>query len=402
MTAVADYRYRAKDGGGGLREGVIAAESVSSAAARLGALGWYPLSLTKAHAPTPDTRSIRASRAAVAWMTRSLADLLGSGLTLMHALAVVRDQMQARDAAALMDALSDRLRDGVGFSEALACAPAAFSPVYVAVVRAGELGGTLEQSLGRLADLAQEDEALRHRVQGALIYPALILTVGLATVLFLLAYVIPTLSLLFEEAGQTLPWPTRVVLAASRTVVSCGWWAMALLVVAVVAASHPSQRPRLKTAGDRWVLRLPLAGSLVRRVHIAQWASALSLLLAQGVPMLQALHASSQTIANGAIRSEAAALVDGVRTGCSLTGALRQCRAFPPFVADLVAVGEQGGTLERALAKVSEAYQRQAGRLLHWYASLLEPLMILGVGLVVGLVVVAMLLPIFQLDMLAQ
>ncbi len=399
------YSYRAKDRALQLVHGVIEAENETVALARLNAEGTYPFVLAETSSaiePIPTTRHRRVPAQVLAYMNRQLADLLGGGVPLFNALALLSEQTEHRVLREVIAELSAAVRDGQAFSQALAAHPDLFPPLHVSLIRAGEVGGGLEAVLVRLADVAEQEVELKSRVISALIYPLVVLGVGLATILVLLTYVVPKLSVLFAESGQLLPLPTRVLLALSYAVTR-GWWVLALGVAAGVwglRLLRVSQRGR--QALDRMLLRLPLVGLLMRKLDTARLSRNLGVMVGQGVPMLQALEVTHATISNSALRQALGQIKEAVRDGASLASALKNTGAFPRFVSNMVAVGEESGTLEGALLKVASAYERETDRTLRALTTALEPLLIVAVGLIVMFIVIATLLPIFQIGLVAQ
>jgi general secretion pathway protein F len=287
-------------------------------------------------------------------------------------------------------------------SEALADRPELFSPIYRSMVRAGETAGALEEVLSRLADWLEREAELAGRVVTALVYPLFVLGVGGLTVMVLVCFVVPKLAVLFEENGQLLPLPTRLLLAASGGLRR--WWWPVLLVL-VGTGWWTARRRMWQAAGrllDRWAIRMPVVGDFMRKFQIARFVRGLGLMVGQGVPLLQALPVAAGAVSSHALRRAVGELEDAVRQGDSLSGALTATTQFPPFVSSLVAVGEESGTLADALLNVASTYDRDTDRLLAVLVTLLEPLLIVGVGAVVMVIVVAMLLPVFELGLVAQ
>lgn len=337
------------------------------------------------------------SSQALADVTRQLAELLGGGVSLDQALALVSAHTEHRVMREVLQAAEESVRSGQQFSDALAEHPQAFSPVYLGMVRAGEMSGQLETVLVRLAEMLERESELAHRFTAALAYPVVVLMLGLVTVNVLLFAVLPKLRMLFEETGQELPLPTRLLLAASEGLGQ--WWGAWLL--AILGAGWGFRvwwgSAAGRAARDRVVLRLPLIRTLVSKREIARLTRQVGLLLEQGVTVPQAFDLASHTLSNGSLhRAVKRASVD-VQTGNGLAEALERTGEVPPFVCMVARVGEESGTLERALLHVASAYERQTDRLLETATRLLEPALIIMVGLMVMGIVMAMLLPIFEL-----
>jgi len=405
VTSMPRYSYRAKDGALRLVRGMIEAETEHLALTRLNAQGVYPLTLNEASpadAPSPATRHRRVPTRVLAYMSRQLADLLGGGIPLFNALALLAEQTEHRALREVIAELSAAVRDGQAFSQALAAHPDIFPPLYVSMIRAGEVGGGLEAVLVRLADVAEQEVELTSRVVSALVYPLVVLAVGVATIVVLLTYVVPKLSVLFAESGQLLPLPTRLLLSLSYAMTR-GWW---VIVLGIVAGVWSLRRLRASGAGrgalDRVLLRVPVLGLLMRKLDTARLSRNLGVMVAQGVPMLHALEIAQATVSNSAVRHAVAQMKEAVRDGVGLAAAMHRTGAFPRFVGNMVAVGEESGTLEGALLKVASAYERETDRVLRMLTTVMEPLLIVVVGLIVMFIVIATLLPIFQIGLVAQ
>ncbi|MEE8074176.1 MAG: type II secretion system F family protein, partial [Candidatus Binatia bacterium] len=336
------------------------------------------------------------------FFTRQLSDLLEAGLTLMRALTVLRDQTESPRLREILDDVASHVRDGKSFSDALAVYPKVFPPIYVSMVRSGEVGGILGGVLSRLADFSEKEEDLQGKVRAALAYPVLILLVGMGTIAVLLIFVVPKLVVLFEDVGQVLPLPTQILIGVSRGLATY-WW-LILIIGALggflVKRGQLSQGTRL--AIDRIKLRLPVWGALIKKVEIARFARSLSTLLSHGVPILQAMQAVVQATGNELLKRELQKIGDLLRGGTTLSQGMRQGRIFPSLVTNMVSVGEEAGSLDRSLIKIADTYERDSDRAMKMMTALVEPVMILVMGSIVGFIVVSMLLPIFQIDLLAR
>jgi type II secretion system protein F len=408
------FIYRARDSSLNLVEGTVDADNETAAILALSNQGVFPLMLTRSDAPsrpvdapsspsasTPPARR-RVPAGPLAYLSRQLADLLSGGLPLFNALTLLVDQTEHKLLRTVVLDLGDAVRDGQPFSDALARHPNIFSPLYLSMVRAGEAGGGLDAVLNRLADLLESESELRSRITSALIYPCVVLVVGVLTVGVLLTYVVPKIAGLFLDIGQTLPLPTRILLAISG-VLSHWWW---VVLVAGMGGIWMLRRARDSGAGraaiDRMKLALPLAGTLERKIQTARFTRNLGVMFGQGVPMLQALDVAGTTVSNAMLRRAISGLKDAVQEGGNLSTAMAASGQFPAFVSNLVSVGEESGTLESALVKIATSYEREADRTLRVLTTVMEPLLIVIVGLVVMFIVISMLLPIFELGLVAQ
>ena len=397
------FTYRAKDQALHALEGTIEAEDEASALSRLGREGVFPISITEfgrpAAVPLRGPLRRRIAPHTLAYTTHQLADLLSGGLPLLSALTLLARQTEHPALQRIIESLADEVRDGRALSEALADHPQVFSPLYRSLVRAGEIGGGLERALSRLAQLGEHEAELRGRVISASAYPLFVLAFAAAMTVFLMAYVIPKLSLVFLETGQVLPLPTRILLGASA-LVTRWWWAMALGAgLGGWALGRWRASPRGRAAIDRALIAVPAFGSLVRRLETGRFARNLGTMVGQGVPILQALEVAAENLANATLREAVGRCRDAVRDGSSLAAALSATRQFPVFVSNMVAVGEESGTVDAALLKVAAAYEREADRALQTLTTILEPVLLVLVGGIVLGLILAMLLPVFQIGL---
>jgi len=399
------FAYRGKDHTLHVVEGTIEADSETAALGQLGAQGVTPISLTEVGAAPGTTRPLplrRLSSRTLAYTTHELADLLGGGLPLLSALTLLANQTEQPDLRRVIDAVAAAVRDGRSLSEALGEFPQVFPTLYRSMVQAGEVGGGLEQALRRLAELGEHEAELRSRLLSAAAYPLFVLAVAVAMTGFLIAYVIPKLSLVFIESGQLLPLSTRVLLAIS-SVVSRWWWLLASgLVGAWWAARRWHASPTGREVMDRALMRLPGFGPLLRKLETARLARSLGVMVGQGVPVLQALDVVGRSIANSLLRHAVERIQEAVRGGTSIAAALAASGQFPAFVSNMVAVGEESGTVDAALLKIAATYERDVDRVVRTLTTILEPVLLLMVGGVVMFIVLTMLLPVFQIGLVVQ
>ncbi|MCZ6563950.1 MAG: type II secretion system F family protein [Deltaproteobacteria bacterium] len=403
------FLYKAKDGRKQVMQGILEAETERGALSKLSQMGYFPLSIQKEEAGPQRQASSRSfsiftgiRRRDITFFTRQLSDLLEAGLTLMRALNVIQDQTENPRLQEILGDIVSHVRDGKSFSDALAVYPKVFPPIYVSMVRSGEVGGILGGVLARLADFSEKEEELQGKVRAAMAYPTLICLVGMGTVAVLLIFVVPKLVLLFQDVGQVLPLPTQILIAVSNGVAKY-WW-VALLIAALGGFFGKRQRlPQgARLAIDRIKLRFPVWGSLIKKVEIARFARSLATLLSHGVPILQAMQSVYQATGNEMLKGELQKIGDQLRGGTTLSQGMRLSRIFPNLVINMVSVGEEAGSLDRSLIKIADTYEREADRAMKMMTALVEPVMILVMGSVVGFIVVSMLLPIFQIDILAR
>jgi len=399
------YSYEAIDPQGKTRQGVLEADSVKAARSQLRAQQWVPMQVTALGAGASVQSGPRKrvfSPAALAIWTRQLAGLVASGLPLERALTSLAEEAETPAQGELVALLRAEVNAGAPFAKALAQHPRDFSGVYIAVIGAGEQGGQLGQVLERLADDLQEQLTLRAKLLGAALYPAIVSAVALLIVLFLMTYVVPQVANVFASGKRALPLLTQVMIAVSAFLRSYGLWLLLALVAGALGLRLALRQPALRERFDAAWLNLPLLGRLARSYNAARFGSTLAMLAGAGVPILKALQAAADTLSNRALQRDVADAIVLVREGAPLASALAQKKRFPPLLAMFARLGEQTGQLPlmlgRAASQLSADVQRRAMQI----ATLLEPLLIVAMGLVVMLIVLAVLLPIIQLNQLVR
>jgi general secretion pathway protein F len=396
------YRFEALDAAGKASTGLLEADNARAARAQLRAQALVPLAVTpvstgEAGSSARFTRRVFGTTGLTVW-TRQLAGLVGSGLPLERALTALADEADGERQRELVAHLKSEVNAGSPFARALASAPREFDDVYRAVVAAGEQSGALGPVLERLADDLETRQALRAKLLGAMLYPAIVSVIALVIVIFLVTYVVPQVASVFTSSKRALPMLTVAMLGVSSFMRSWGW----LLGAAVLAGAGSFVLLRrgeaFRERSDAALLRLPLLGRLARGYNAARFAGTLALLAGAGVPILKALQAAAETLANRALRADALDALVQVREGAPLAAALAAKKRFPGLLAMFARLGEQTGQLpamlERAATQLANEMQRRAMAL----ATLLEPLLIVVMGAVVMLIVLAVLLPIIQLN----
>jgi type II secretory pathway component PulF len=395
------FTYKAKRGPDRTEEGEIDAASQAEAADILNARGLVPITIKEGTVVRREGRrrrwSRRITRREVVVFTYQLASLTRSGVPILRALATIRDQTEHPRFKRLVSGIERRIRDGEMLSDAMRGYGAQFPELYVSMVRSGESGGVLDTVLTRLAEAMDQEEDMRRRVQSAMAYPMLTLVMGLLTVFILLTFFLPRVLSLFDEY-EKLPLPTRILVETSQFCENHWYWLVLgiALVAALFRRMATHERGRLYVDGLK--LKLPLFGSFMLLTDIARFSRTLALLLKSGLSIDRVLILGSQTVSNQVLREE----IEGVRRqtisqGMPFSEGVKRARHFPVFVANMCAVGEEAGRLDEALDEVAAFYERQIDRQCQLAISLLEPILILVVGALVGFIVAAMLLPIFEL-----
>ncbi len=393
------FSYTALAGPGRRVSGTLTSRDRRHAVQRLLEMGYHPTRVetetTDGGAWTSWTRRVRAADLAV--MTRQLAALLKAGMPIRQALETLQAQCAHRRLAQVVGELHGSIsRDGATFSEAIDGHPAIFDNVYRGLVRSGEEGGTLDTTLHRLADQLGRTARLRGLVVGAFIYPLFLLVLGVAALFVLMAFVIPRFATLFATLGQSLPWPTRALIAVS-TWLDRWWWAVlvaALIVAAVVAAAWRHEPTRRWI--DRHLLRLPVLGTMLLQLEVARMAHTLAALLSSGVRILDALGITAATARNRAVRASFAQVAESVRGGRTLADAVAENTFLPPMLVNLIRTGEETGTLPDMLGEASQIYEQESSRGVDAAVKLLEPALIVIMGLAIAGIIAAVILPVFQ------
>lgn len=398
------FAYQALDASGKTQRGVLQGDTARAVRQTLRERGLNPLEVTpvdeKQNVSPLGRRGLTTPQLAL--FTRQLATLLSAGLPIDEALAALGEQGEDERSRSLTVALRSRVMEGAGLAAALADYPESFPEIYRASVAAGEQSGRLGTVLERLADYAESRDALRQKMITALAYPVLLALVAVAVVTGLLVYVVPQIVGVFASMKQALPLPTTVLIALSEFVKHWGVLLLLVMIVAAVAARFALRRAALRMVWHRWLLRLPLVGKLTRAANTARAARTLALLSASAVPLLDALAISAQVVPNLPMREALRRAAHKVREGGAFSRALADSGYFPPVAVRLIASGERSGQLERML---DEAAAHQAKELDRWLAVLtavLGPAVILLVGAMVLFIVLAILLPIFNLNQMVK
>ncbi|MEW6382347.1 type II secretion system inner membrane protein GspF [Stenotrophomonas hibiscicola] len=396
------FDYQAANAQGRIEKGQLDADSPRGARQLLRGRGLTPVQVSAARSAGSGWGARRLSASELAWATRQLASLLAASLPLEGALSAVIEQAERPHVAQALTAVRADVRAGQRLTVALAARPRDFPPIYRALVGAGEDSGDLARVMERLADYIEERNALQAKVLTAFIYPAAISLVSVAIVIFLLSYVVPQVVTAFVQARQTLPMLTQVMLAASAFVRSWGVWAGLGIAALVVAWRLALRRPELRLRWDAMLLRLPMIGRFVLGVNSARFASTLAILLDAGVPLLRALEAARQTLGNALLARCADDVSARVREGAALGSALKVQKVYPPILVHLVASGEKTGSLAPLLDRAAQTISREIERRAMALTALLEPTMILVMGGVVLTIVLAVLMPIMEMNQLVQ
>jgi general secretion pathway protein F len=404
------YKYEALAPDGKVRRGVLESDSPRQARARLREQGLLPVEVDaiaqhEAEGSPATARRVRRRRlgaAALALLTRQLATLLGAGLTIEQALNALIDQAERDAERQILAAVRGDVLAGQPLARALGRHPAAFPEVYVTLVDAGERSGRLADVLARLADYTEEREQLRGKVGLAFVYPLLVTIVAVAVVTGLLVYVVPQVVQVFQNTNQQLPFLTRALIGLSHFLRVYGGFVVIALVAAVVAGRAALAVPRLRALWHGRLLRLPVVGALVRGLNTARLAATLAILVGSRVPLLTSLHAGAGVVSNLPMKHALEDAAARVQEGASLSRSLGASRLFPPLMVHMIASGESSGRLGEMLERTATQSTRELERRIAAFVALLEPLLIIAMGGIVLAIVLAILLPIFELNQIVR
>ncbi|MCP4645285.1 MAG: type II secretion system F family protein [bacterium] len=396
------YRYEVKKGPGEMSTGVLEAESERAAAAHLREMGYFPISIQE------DTGG--ASREAVRHafvrirlkdrniFFRQLANLFESGMPLTRALSTLAEQTVNPKLITVIEQLREDVQRGTTFAEALEQHPKLFPAMYCSLVRAGESGGMLDEVLWRIVSYGEQDEELRGKAVSAMIYPAFLMLMGTIAIFILVSFVFPKFTAVFDDFQASLPWSTRFVMAGCEFM-AAWWWAvliaMALGIGALVSYAR-SEAGRLHV--DKLVLKVPIVRNVAQKYVMAQFARTLGTLLDNGVPILTSLNITVRTLSNKAVAAEVATIRARVAEGDSINSGLRMTEFFPPVVVNMFAIGEESGRIGAITKRLADAYDIEVDRAVKAATAMLEPIMIVIMGVIVGFLVISMLLPMLTLS----
>ncbi|MCF7837311.1 MAG: type II secretion system F family protein, partial [Candidatus Marinimicrobia bacterium] len=343
------------------------------------------------------TRRPRLKMRETLLLTSELSDLLASGMTLGVALNSLARRQSAPAHSRIVGELRDDITQGASLSEALRKWPETFSALYINMVRAGEVSGTLPEVLIRLREHYERVQDAREKVLLALIYPGIVLTMGLGTMIFAMIFVVPRFTAIFEELGSTMPLPTQMLIGASRLLVERGWLMALVIAAGVILLRQALRRPAGRLFWHKAQLRLPIVRQIVSANAYAQFGRTLGALLANGVPVLQALSILEDTLGNQVLAAAVRDARERVTDGASISGPLAQGGVFPPLLTDMLAVGEQSGDMSSALRQIARRYDGEVERSVKIMTTVLEPLLIVVMAALVGFVAISMLLAVFDL-----
>jgi type IV pilus assembly protein PilC len=403
------FDYRGRDGAGKLVKGRLDAASEGAVVQRLRGMGVSPIAITEAKAGTGLQTEIKipgfekgVGLKDLAIMSRQASTMLTSGLSLLRTLTILSDQTENKKLKDILGKVRDDVERGVSFSDAVAKYPVDFPPIMINMIRAGETGGFLDQAMDSIATNFEKEHKLRSTIKSAMTYPVVVLCMSLAAVVIMLIFIVPIFQDMFSSLGGQLPLPTQVLVTLSHAM----RWLAPVLAVAVIVGwlwfRANKNTDRFRSFRDPIMLRLPVFGGLTRKIVIARFARNFSNMIGAGVPILQALSIVGQVSNNFVVQKALERVAEDVRKGESIAAPLARESIFPAMVSQMVTVGEDAGSLEIMLEKIAVFYDSEVESTTESLTALIEPLLIAFLGVVVGGMIIALYLPIFQITSLVK
>jgi type IV pilus assembly protein PilC len=407
MATVQAYAYRGRNAEGGVIKGRLDATSEAAVAARLRTMGLSPIAITGADA-TGLNREINLSFGSgvklkdLAIMSRQMATMIGAGLSLLKTLSVLAEQTENKKLAKILTEVSGQVEEGTSFSESLKKHGDVFPPLMINMVRAGETGGFLDGALESIATNFEKEVKLRGTIKSALTYPVIVLIMSLLSVIGMLLFIVPVFDNMFKSLGGQLPLPTEILVILSHAMV---WLGPLLLVLGIAGAwwwAKNKNTERVRRVFDPLKLKIPVFGKLMTKIAVARFSRNFSNMIGAGVPILQAIRIVGETSGNWVIERALIAVAESVRQGESIAHPLTEHSVFPSMVTQMIAVGEDSGSLEIMLEKIADFYDEEVQSATEQLTAMIEPLMIAFLGVVIGGMVIALYMPIFQISSLIK
>jgi general secretion pathway protein F len=405
------YEYVVLDQKGREKKGILDAEGQSAAKQRLRAKGYFPIEIKEARQQKrAAARGLGflgrffggVSKAELNSATRLLSTLLSAGLPLDRALQTIIGQIQNPHFKKILAQVKDSVTEGNSLAFALSQHPRVFSGLYVNMVRSAEASGTLELVLERLAEFGENQQMLMNKIRAAMAYPLFMTVIGSLVLVFLISFVVPNIIKIFHQMRQALPLPTILLISISRFMGNY-WWSLVLFVVAAIAVVIIfKEKPKVKEFLDLLRLRLPLVGPIYTKLTVSRFCRTLGNLLMAGIPIITGLQIAKNIVQNVHIGRIVDSAIDEVEKGRALAEGISRAGLFPGIVVQMIAVGEQSGQLEKMLVKAAETYEKEIEANITALTSILEPVLILVMGVVVGFIVISILLPIFEMNQLVR
>lgn len=405
MAGVLTFSYTGRDASGKLVKGRVDASGEASVASRLRTMGIAPVSIQQVTGGTGLNRDIsmgglfdkKVTLKDLAVMSRQLATMIAAGLPLLKSLTILADQSENPKLSATLDEVRGAVEEGATFSDSLAKHPRTFPPIFVNLVRAGEAGGFLETSLESVAKNYEKEVELTATIKSALTYPVVVLVMALLGVVGMILFIVPVFEDLFNDLGGELPLPTQVLVAISQSMVWLGPLVVVVAIGGTVWWRANRHTPKFRSVWEPMLLKMPVFGDLFKKIAIARFTRNFGTMIGAGVPILQALSIVGSTSGNWQVEQAVQSVQDSVRQGRSIAAPLALQPIFPSMVTQMIAVGEDSGALETMLEKISDFYDSEVQSTTEGLTSLIEPIMIALLGVILGSMIIALYLPIFDI-----
>jgi len=404
---MAEFTYKALDKGGKEVKGAIEASSEEVIIEKLRNMGYYPLEVTlhKKKASQVDILALPGLRAIfhrvktkhVMTFTRQFATLIDAGLPILRSLAILQEQVESTVFKEKIGRIARDIESGSTLSDALSKHPKIFDNLYVNMVRAGEIGGVLEAVLNKIAEFLEKRQAIIGKIRSAMMYPIVVVFLAGVIVAFILIFIVPKFKDIYDQLGAELPMPTQMLVQAGNILATQTHWVILGLIGFAIILKKINQTKEGKYRLDKLKLKMPVFGQLFRKSAIVRFAGTLATLITSGVPILQALDICRETSGNEVVTRALNDVYDSVKEGETIHEPLSKCKVFPPLVVHMVAVGEETGAIDQMLSKVAEAYEREVDDTVNALTSILEPVLIVFLGVIVGAIVIALYLPLFNI-----
>jgi type IV pilus assembly protein PilC len=394
------YAYKVRDRRGSMVSGEIQADSRDLVLAKLREMEYIPLEVKRKSAGLKKEITLRPGRVKLkhlAVFSRQFATMVNSGLPLLRTLAILSEQTESKELARIVGEMRLEVEQGASLSESMSKYPKAFDELYVAMVKAGEVSGNLDQVLLRVADTIEKEVSLRQKIKSAMTYPIVVFALVIIILTAILVFVVPTFKDLYAQLGGTLPAPTRLLIAISDIVRRFFLIVAGVIILATWLFRRWIRTDKGRYAFDRFKLKIPIFGELFRKTALSRFARTLGTLSRSGVPILQALDIVQETVKNSVVARAVKDVQSSVKEGESLAKPLTRHPVFPPMVVQMMAVGEETGALDTMLGKISDFYDEEIAATVESLTSLIEPVLIAVVGGAVGAIVIALYLPTFRI-----
>ena len=403
------FHYKAKKGPRDIIESTIEARTKEDAISKISNMGYVPMRVFSAQGDAANVKTEskpgsgmrlfnRVKSRDITIFIEQLASLVRSKIPVFEAINILATQTDSPALKKIIGSISAELKDGKTLSESLSRYPHIFPQLFVNMVNAGESGGVLEETLNRLSQFRQEEEDLKAKVTSALAYPLFIIAVGLLTIFLLLAFGVPRLMFLFSDMEQALPLPTQILISISNGIRHYWYWGVLVILSLFFIIRQQGIIEKNKIAIDRFKLKLPLLGGFLKEAMMARFARTFSTLIANGIPVYQALGITIPSLGNEVFKKELEIVKADVISGSSFAQSMQKSQWFPSFITNMVAISEKSGNMENGLTEIAQFYEREVNKTMKIMTSLLEPVIILVMGMIVAFIVTAMMLPIFEIS----